>query len=89
MTSNQVHPITTYVEYLMQVIKDNWVESFSEYTQMVEGTTIEFYRTPLEPALAMNEQSKQAFAICLINITEFTHSSKGQVHCLADCFNGY
>lgn len=77
LTSIQVHPNTASMEYHMQVLKENWDESFSQYTQMVEGTTIEYYGTPPESALAMNEQSKQVLTVRPVHIAGFTYSSKG------------
>ncbi len=77
LTSIQVHPNTASKEYHMQVLKENWDESFSQYTQMVEGTTIEYYGTPPESALAINEISKQELTIHPVHIAGFTHSSKG------------
>ena len=77
LTSIQVHPNTASMEFHMQVLKENWDESFSQYTQMVEGTTIEYYGTPPESALAINELSKQVLTIRPVHIAGFTHSSKG------------
>ena len=77
LTSIQVHPNTASMEYHMQVLKENWDESFGQYTQMVEGTTIEYYGTPPESALAINEISKQELTIHPVHIVGFTHSSKG------------
>lgn len=39
MTSIQVHPDTDSMEFHMQVLKDNWDALFSEYGEMLEGTT--------------------------------------------------
>jgi hypothetical protein len=73
MTSIQIHPNPASMEYHMQVLKENWDESFSQYSQMVEGTTIEYYGIPPESALAMNEQSKQVLTIRPVHIAGFTH----------------
>jgi hypothetical protein len=73
----QVHPNTASMEYHMQVVKDNYDENFSQFTQMLEGTTIEYFGTPPESALAMNEISKQVLTVCPVHIAGFTHSSKG------------
>lgn len=76
MTSVQIHSNTASMEYHMQVLKENWDESFSAYSQMVEGTTIDYYGDPPESALAMNEQSKQVLTLLPVHIAGFTHSSK-------------
>jgi hypothetical protein len=57
-TSTQVHPSTASMEYHVQVLMENWDESFSQYTQMLEGATAEYYGTPPESAPAMSEQTK-------------------------------
>ena len=77
VTVIHVHPDTAAMEYHIQVVKENWDESFGQYTQMVEGTTIEYYGTPPESALAINEISKQELTIHPVHIAWFTHSSKG------------
>jgi hypothetical protein len=76
MTSIQIHPNSASMEYHMQVLKANWDESFSQYSQMVEGTTIDYYGDPPESALAMNEQSKQVLTVRSVHIAGFTHTSK-------------
>jgi hypothetical protein len=76
MTSIQIHPNTGSMEYHMQVLRENWDESFSQYTQMVVGTTIDYYGDPPESALAMNEQSKQVLTVHPVHIAGFTHTSK-------------
>ncbi len=77
LTAIQVHPNTASMEYHMQVVKENYDENFSQFTQMLEGTTIEYYGTPPESALGMNEISKQVLTVCPVHIAGFTHSSKG------------
>ncbi len=76
MTSIQIHPDTGSMEYHMQVLRENWDESFSQYTQMVEGTTIDYYGDPPESALAMNEQSEQVLTVRPVHIAGFTHTAK-------------
>ncbi|MEX0864077.1 MAG: hypothetical protein WD269_04285 [Acidimicrobiia bacterium] len=38
MTSIQVHPDTASMDFHMQMLKDNWDESYSEYGQMLEAS---------------------------------------------------
>ena len=40
MTGIQVHPDTESMEFHMQVLKDNWDESFSEYGELLEVISI-------------------------------------------------
>jgi hypothetical protein len=51
MTSIQVHPDTDSMVFHMQVLKDNWDESFSEYSEMLETIRVEYYGTPPQSAL--------------------------------------
>jgi len=76
MTSIQVHPDSESMEYHMQMLKANWDESFSQYSQMVQGTTIDYYGDPPASAIKMNEISKQELKILPIHIAGFTHTSK-------------
>ena len=76
MTSIQVHPDSESMEYHMQMLKANWDESFSQYSQMVQGTTIDYYGDPPESAIKMNEISKQELKILPIHIAGFMHISK-------------
>jgi len=76
MTSIQIHPNSASMEYHMQVLKENWDESFSQYSQMVEGTTIDYYGDPPESAIAMNDQSKQILTVNSVYINGFTHTAK-------------
>jgi len=75
MTSIQVHPDTASMEYHMQVLKENWDQSFSQYSQMVQGTTIDYYGDPPESAIKMNDMSKQDLKIHPVHIAGFTHTS--------------
>lgn len=54
MTSIQVHPDTASMDFHMQVLRQNWDESFSNYSQMVESLKVEYFGTPPESALKMD-----------------------------------
>jgi hypothetical protein len=77
MTSIQVHPDTSSMDFHMQVLRDNWDESFSEYSQMVEGIGIEYYGTPPESALEMDVQSEMGLGLKPLHIAGFTRSAGG------------
>lgn len=77
LTSIQVHPDAASMDYHMSVLKENWDEHFSQYTDMVEGISIEYYGEPPDSALAMDDQSSRVPTIRPVHIAGFTHSSAG------------
>lgn len=77
MTSIQVHPDTASMDFHMQVLRDNWDESFSEYGQMLEMFSIEYYGTPPESALEMDRQSEWSLSLSPLHIAGFTRSGAG------------
>jgi hypothetical protein len=56
MTSIQVHPDTASMDFHMQVLRDNWDESLSQYGQMIEHIGSQYYGTPPKSALEMDAQ---------------------------------
>ena len=74
MTSVQVHPDTASMDFHMQVLRDNWDESFSEYGQMLEMITIAYYGNPPESALQMDEQGGWGLSLKPVHIAGFTRS---------------
>jgi hypothetical protein len=58
LTSIQIHPDTASLDFHMQVLRENWDESFSEYADLFEldGVRIEYYGTPPASALEMDIQ---------------------------------
>ena len=57
MTTIQVHPDTASMEFHMQVLRENWDDSFSEYAQLLEIQSVEYYGSPAEGALNMDRES--------------------------------
>lgn len=51
MTSIQVHPDSASMEFHMQVLKDNWDQSFSQYGELLEAISIAYFGTPPRTAL--------------------------------------
>lgn len=51
MTSIQVHPDTASMELHMQVLKNNWDQSFSQYGELLEIISMAYYGTPPRTAL--------------------------------------
>lgn len=56
MTNVQVHPDAASMEFHMQVLRDNWDESWSAYAEMLEVSTVEYFGAPSESALAMDRE---------------------------------
>lgn len=54
MTNVQVHPDATSMDFHMQVMQDNWDESFSEYAELLEYVSVEYYGNPPASALDMD-----------------------------------
>ena len=77
MTSIQVHPDTASLDFHMQVLKDNWDESYSQYGQMMEVVSVEYYGTPPESALEMDRQGPWSLSVQPRHIAGFTRSSQG------------
>ena len=77
MTSIQVHPDTASMDLHMQVLRENWDESFSEYAQMLEMISIEYYGTPPESALEMDRESEWGLSLSPLHIAGFTRSAAG------------
>lgn len=78
MTSIQIHPDTASMEFHMQVLRDNWDESFSEYGQMLEMSTIAYYGSPPESALQMDEQGEWGLSLKPVHIAGFTRSAAAE-----------
>ena len=63
MTSIQVHPDTASMEFHMQVLRENWDDSFSEYAQLLEIQSVEYFGSPPESALSMDRESGLAVKV--------------------------
>lgn len=79
MTSIQVHPDTASMDFHMQVLRENWDESFSEFSQMVEldGIRVEYYGTPPASALEMDIQGGVDPILKPLHIAGFTRTAAG------------
>jgi hypothetical protein len=77
MTSIQVHPDTASMDSHMQVIKDNWDESYSQYGQMMEVISIEYFGTAPESALEMDRQGDWGLNVQPRHLAGFTRSAQG------------
>jgi hypothetical protein len=78
MTSIQVHPDAASLDLHMQVLRDNWDESFGEYSQMMDVVSVEYYGTPPESALEMDGQGDWSLSVQPVHIHGFTRGLKGQ-----------
>lgn len=77
MTSIQVHPDTNSMEFHVQVLRDNWDESFSEYSQMLEIISVAYYGKPPESALEMDRQIGRSPSLKPLHIAGFTRATDG------------
>ena len=77
MTSIQVHPDTASLDIHMQVLRDNWDESFGDYGQMLEVIRVEYLGTPPESSLAMDMQGDWSVSLKPLYVTGFTRSIAG------------
>lgn len=78
MTSIQVHPDTASMDFHMQVLRENWDESFSEYGRMLEMITIAYYGSPPGSALQMDEQGDWDLSLKPVHIAGFTRSAAAE-----------
>ena len=77
MTSIQVHPDTDSLDFHMQVLRDNWDESFGEYGQMLEVIRVEYLGKPPESSLEMDMQGDLNVNLKPLYITGFTRTTAG------------
>lgn len=75
MTSIQVHPDTASMDFHMQVLRENWDESFSQYSQLVEAISVDYYGTPPESALDMDLQREYRLGLKPLHIAGFARSA--------------
>ena len=73
MTSIQVHADTASLDSHMQVLTENWDESYSEYGEMIEVVSVEYYGTPSKSALDMDMQNRTPLSLNPRYIAGFTH----------------
>ena len=73
MISIQVHADTASLDSHMRVVTENWDESYSEYADMVEIVSVEYYGTPSKRALDMDMQNRTPLSLNPRYIAGFTH----------------
>jgi quinol monooxygenase YgiN len=81
MTSIQIHPDTASMDFHMQVLRENWDASFSEYGQMLANISIEYYGVPPKSALDLDDidvQSQQGLTLKPVHISGFTRSAAAE-----------
>jgi hypothetical protein len=61
----------------MQVLRDNWDETFSEYSQIYDNICVEYYGTPPASALEIKIQSEQGINVKPLHIAGFTRTATG------------
>jgi quinol monooxygenase YgiN len=72
MTSIQVHPDAASMDFHMQVLRDTYDESFSEYGQMFDVLSVEYYGSPPRSALDMDRQFEMPVSLNPRHIAGFT-----------------
>lgn len=75
MTNIQVHPDTASMDFHMQVLRENWDESFSEFSQMLDIVSVEYFGTPPASALEMDLQLDLSPNLNPLHIAGFTRTS--------------
>ncbi len=61
----------------MQVLADNWDESFSEYAEMLQTTRIDYYGTPPQSAIDFDAGGEYPVGLKPRHVAGFTRSSAG------------
>lgn len=65
----------------MQVLKDNWDESFYEYSQILDNISIEYYGVAPQSALELDDidvQSQRGLTLKPLHIAGFTRSAAAE-----------
>jgi hypothetical protein len=76
MTSIQVHPDTASMDFHMQVLRDNWDESFSRYSELVEAISVDYYGTPPPSALDMDLQREYRLGLKPRHLAGFVRTAR-------------
>ena len=75
MTTIHVHPDVASMEFHMQVMRDNWEETFSQSGTMLEGIRVDYYgATPPESALETSRQVGSDIGIKPVHLAGFTRA---------------
>ncbi len=76
MASIQIHPDVASMEFHLQVLRDNWDETFSQYASVVEGVRIDYYGAmPPEAAVELSRQAGSEVAIKPVHLAGFTRAA--------------
>jgi hypothetical protein len=74
MTSIQVHPDAASMELHMQVLGENWDESFSDFAQLLKIQSVEYYGNPAASAVRMDRERGLAVTVHPRHLGGFTRS---------------
>lgn len=77
MTSIQVHPDAASMELHMQVLGENWDESFGDYAQLLDIQSVEYYGSPAASAVSMDRERGLAVTVHPRYLGGFTRSPSG------------
>lgn len=78
LTVIQIHPDTASMDFHMQVLRENWDESFSEYSQIVEDNiSVEYYGTPPASALELDLMNLRVTHLNPQHVAGFTRTATG------------
>ena len=74
-SSIQVHPDVASMEFHMQVLRENWEESFAEFSEWSEAVGIQYFGAPPESARAMDRQMGIPVSIKPRHVAGFTRGA--------------
>jgi hypothetical protein len=78
LTNIQVHPDTASMDFHIQVLRENWDDSFRKYSQLLEGNiSMEYYGTPPASALEMAIKTGRGLDLNPLHIAGFTRTAAG------------
>jgi len=76
LTVIQIHPDSASMDFHMQVLRENWDESFSEYSQIVEGNiSVEYYGTPPASALELDFMNERVTHLNPLHVAGFIRTA--------------
>ena len=76
MTSVQIHPDVASMEFHLQVLRDNWEETFSRYATLLEGIQVDYYGAmPPQAALELSRQAGSDVGIKPVHVGGFTRAA--------------
>jgi hypothetical protein len=76
MTSIQIHPDTASMDFHMQVLRENWDETFSRYSQIVHSNiSIEYYGIPPASAVELDLMNERVTHFNSLHLAGFTRTA--------------